>query len=105
MLQVQKENVLVDAGPFDREELVTAREPLVDVNRYGRVGEGEASVNTDPSFVDDWSDQVVAFQVSRTGDLTDEVNGGFLNEQDVYCVSARVEEIMDCLSRFVGILE
>ena len=56
VLQPQKEDILMDIGPFDWEELIAAGEPPVNVNCHGRVREGEAPVDAYPSLVNYWPD-------------------------------------------------
>ena len=70
----------MDAGPFDWEELVTASEPLIDVDGYGRVRKCKAPVDADPNFVNHRSNQVVAFRVGGTGNFPYKVDGSFLDE-------------------------
>ena len=95
----------MDVGLLNGEKLVAVREPFVNINCHGGVRECKAPVYTDPRFMDYRANQVITFWVCCAGDFTDEVNGGFLNEKDVNCVSARVKEVMDCFSGFVGVLE
>ena len=105
VLEVKKKDVLMDGSLIDGEELIAARKLPIDVDRHGRVREGKVPVDTDPRLVDYRANQIVAFWVCCAGDFTDKVNGGFLNKEDVDCISTRVEEIVDCFPRFVYVLE